>query len=430
MTKLPTLKRHLTTTTLTFYGVGVIIGAGIYVLIGKIAGITGNAVWLSFLISAIAAFPTGLSYAELASRYPKSAGEAVFADRAFRRGTFSFLVGFLILASGVASVAALSHGFAGYFGEFVSLPRWMIIVVFLSALTALNYWGIREATWVNVFCTVVSVGALIVLICFGIQHWGNADLLNVSPIEKDGSPIALLLTGAALAFYAYIGFEDICNVAEEVKEPEKTIPKAILLSIGITMLVYLGVALTVVSVASPKELVTTEVPLVIVAEKLIPFLSTKWLSVVALFAVINSALFNLIMASRILYGMGRNSWIPLTFGRVSPWRQTPTLGVITAGILALLFALTGFLKVLAESTNIIILTAFFCVNLSLLVIRFRKVPPDDPKIKHFHVPLIVPIIGMLITAYMVAQFSSGAYLRAALLVIIGVLLYGIHRRSA
>ncbi len=427
-TQAPSLRRHLKTTTLTLYGVGVIIGAGIYVLVGKIAGVAGNAVWAVFIASACAALPTGLSYAELASRYPKSAGEAVYADRAFKNGTLSFIVGFLILASGIASTAALSHGFAGYFAQFIDLPRWSIILIFLAVITGLNHRGIREATWVNVLCTVVSVGALIILVIYALPKWGSVDYFDTSIGTMHGNPLGLVVAGAALAFYAYIGFEDICNVAEEVVDPEKTIPRAIIAAMLVSTIVYIGVGITVVSVASPLELEASEVPLAVVAERLLPFFSTKWLSGIALFAVFNSALFNMIMCSRILYGMARSGWIPDGFGRVHVRRQTPTTGVLVAGLLAMAFALTGFLKVLAESTNVIILLAFCLVNVSLIGVKVKKRYPDNPARSFFKVPLPVPILGTVITLYMAAQFSTGAYLRAAGLLAVGVVLYSFHRK--
>ncbi len=427
MPNAPALKRHLGLTTLTFYGVGVIVGAGIYVLIGKIAGIAGNAVWLVFVASAVVALPTGLSYAELASRYPKSAGEAVYADRAFGRGSVSFLVGFLILASGIASTAAVSHGFAYYLGEFVTLSRVGVITFFLLALTVLNYRGIQESTWVNIICTTVSVGALVVLVILGIPQWGGVDYLEIGlPGGTPTGSLTLVLSGAALAFFAYLGFEDICNVAEEVRQPKKTIPRAILLSVLITSLLYVGVGLTVVSAVPAADLAASDVPLALVAQKLLPALSTRWISFVALFAIFNTGLLNMIMASRILYGMGRAGWIPSYFGKVHPKRQTPVLGVIIAFLLAWVLAVTGFLKVLAEATNTIILSAFFFVNLSLLVVKLRKRPADDNTQDHFQVPLFVPILGIAITAYLVSQFSAGAYLRSLGLVAVGGLLYAVH----
>lgn len=429
---MPVLRRHLTTLTLSIYGVGVMVGAGIYVLIGKVAETSGNATWLAMTVAALVALPTGLSYAELSSRYPRSAGEAVFVDRAFATPWLSFVVGFVILASGITSVAAVSHGFAYYFAQAVpgsALSAASVILLFLGALTWINHRGIRESTWLNVLCTVVSVGALLVLVAAGASSWGTADLLDASilsidrvdPTDRGWS--TAVIAGAALSFYAYIGFEDICNVAEEVKAPHHAIPRAILLSLLVTAVLYASVGVTAVSVVGVEELARSDVPLALVAERLFPAHATGWLSWIALFAVTNTALFNLIMGSRILYGMGNANLIPRFFARIHPARQTPTWGIVTMSTLALVVALTGFLKVLAEATSSLILSAFFAVNLSLLVVHLRKIPPDDPDKTYFRAPVVIPILGMATTGYLVGQFSSGAYLRAATLAALGLALY-------
>jgi amino acid transporter len=430
-----TLARRLGLVTLTLYGVGVIVGAGIYVLIGKIVGVAGNGAWLAFLGAALAALPTGLSYAELASRHPRSAGEAVFVERAFGRAGLAFLVGYLILASGVASTAAVSHGFASYcvsllgWGPAARLP---VTLLFLAALSWLNHRGIEESAWVNALCTVVSVAALLLLVAVGIDRWGSADLFAVAPPGEAPAaprlPLAVWLSGAALAFYAFIGFEDICNVAEEVREPQRTIPRAILWSLAISTLVYGAVAITAVAAVPGAALAASDVPLLLVSRQLLPSWPPQWLAVVALFATTNTALFNLIMSSRILYGMGQHGWIPRAFARVHPTRRTPTLGVVSAFVLTAAFSMTGVLKVLAESTNVIILCAFFAVNVALVAIRWRGVAPDDAEVDHFHVPLAVPILGAIVALTMVMQFSWGAYLRAALLLATGILLYLVKRR--
>ncbi|HJL15662.1 MAG TPA: APC family permease [Sandaracinaceae bacterium LLY-WYZ-13_1] len=423
------LARRLTTGTLTLYGVGVIVGAGIYVLVGEVAGEVGDAVWLGFLLAAVAALPTGLSYASLASRHPRSAGEAVFAERAFGRPLLAFVVGYLVLASGVSSTAAVSHGFASYLGALVELPAWadpVVLVGFLAALSAVNYRGMEESMWLNGVCTVVSVGALVVLVAAGADRWGAVDAFDPTP-PGGGTGGWALLSGAALAFYAFIGFEDICNVAEEVHAPQRTIPRAIALAVALVSVIYVAVGLTVVAAVPPAELAASETPLVLVAQRLLPSWPTGWLSAVALFAVTNTALFNLIMGSRILYGMARQGWVPPLLGRVHPKRRTPTVGVWLVFGLAAAAALTGFLRVLAEATNVIILLVFFSVNVSLLAIRAKRVPPDDPEVSTFDVPWVVPLVGAAITAYLVAQFSPGAYLRAGVLAASGALLYGLAR---
>jgi len=425
------LARRLSTVTLTLYGVGVIVGAGIYVLVGQVAGEVGDAVWLGFTLAAVAALPTGLSYASLASRYPRSAGEAVFAERAFGRPAVAFVVGYLVLASGVSSTAAVSHGFASYLGALQPLPGWadpVVIVAFLLALSLVNHRGMGESIWVNGVCTVVSVGALVLLVAVGASRWGEVAAFDPTP-PGGGAPGGALLSGAALAFYAFIGFEDICNVAEEVRAPQRTIPRAILLAVAIVSVLYVTVGLTVVAAVPPSELAASDTPLVLVAERLLPQWPSEWLSAVALFAVANTALFNLIMGSRILYGMARQGWVPPALGRVHPRRRTPTWSVWLVFGLAAVAALTGFLRVLAEATNVIILAVFFSVNVSLLAIRLRKVPPEDPDQPSFEVPWPVPLVGAAITAYLIGQFSLGAYLRALALAGSGALLYLLARRS-
>lgn len=430
-----TLSRQLSTVTLTLYGVGVIVGAGVYVLVGEVAREVGDAVWLAFLLAALAALPTGLSYASLSSRYPRSAGEAVFAERAFGRPALSFVVGYIVVASGVTSTAAVAHGFANYLGVLWPLSAWarpVVIVLFLFALTLVNRRGMRESIGVNGVCTVASVGALLVLVTAGVfraSHvaWGDVSPFDPTPLDGGAAGWALL-SGTALAFYAFIGFEDICNVAEEVRSPQRTIPKAIGLSIVIVSALYVAVGLTVVAAAHPKELAANPAPLELVSRRLLPAWPTAWISIVALFAVANTALFNLIMGSRILYGMARQGWIPRRLGHVDPVRRTPTTSVWLAFWLAAATALTGFLRVLAEATNVIILAVFFAVNASLIAVQLRRVPPDDPTLPYFRVPRFVPLLGAGITAYLVAQFSLGAYARALALAGSGALLFWLAHR--
>lgn len=428
----PELRRELSTFTLTLYGVGVMVGAGIYVLIGKVSAAVGNGVPIALVLAAVAALPTGLTYASLASRYPKSAGEAVFVSRAFGRPSLSFLVGYLILASGVASTAAVSHGFAHYLGELLgtgATAHLIMVVAFLASLSLVNYLGIRESTWLNIGSTLISVAALLLIVIAGVTTWGEVDLLDFKPATggADGGGVALV-GATALAFYAYIGYEDICNVAEEVKAPERTIPRATLLALAITSLLYFSVGVTVVSAVPAGELAASDVPLALVARRLLPALPEGWLNVVALFAVLNTALLNLVMSSRLLYGLARDGLVPPIFGVVDRRRQTPVAGVVAAFLLSAAIAVTGFLRVLAEATSAIILIAFFAVNAALIAVRIKEVPPDDPNIRSFEVPIAIPVLGLLTTGYLSLQFSAGAYLRTAALLAVGLVLYAVGRR--
>ncbi len=396
--------------------------------------------WMAFVAASVAAVPIGLTYASLSSRFPRSAGEAVFVERAFGQPTLSFVVGFLVLASGIASTAAVSHGFASYLAEIVPLPSWghpAAQVAFLVVLTLINHRGIEESTWLNILCTAVSVGALVVLVALSLPHWGTVGVFEVAPVAIDGeaSPAggpSAILAGAALAFYAFVGFEDMCNVAEETRTPSRTIPRAIVIAMVAVTLIYATVGVGVVNVVPMEELVGSEVPLSIFAQRLLPGFSGAWVALVALFAVTNTALFNMIMGSRILYGMARQGWIPAAFGRVHPHRKTPTWGVVAVLLLAAATALSGVLRILAESTNVIILAVFFFVSLSLVIVMRRGVEADDPKEPFFRIPIAVPVVGMAIAAYLFVQFSVGAYLRAAALCFVGVVLYAVatfRRRS-
>jgi APA family basic amino acid/polyamine antiporter len=426
MSESPRLRRTLTTWTLTLYGVGVMVGAGIYVLVGKVVGLAGQGAWASLVIAPLAALPTALSYAELSSRYPKSGGEAVFADRAFGRRGLSFVVGFLILSSGIVSTAAMSHGFASYFLGLVEAPAAtapLVIVVFLTALSVVNFWGIREATGLNVFATVVSVGALVLICVVGSPRWANVDPFDfTAPLGPNAGGVPLL-AAAALAFYAYIGFEDICNVAEEVIDPERTIPKATVLSLAITSALYVGVSLTVVGTLALTDAATSSVPLALVAERLLPGLPRGWLNVAALFAVLNTALLNLVMASRIIYGMARSGLIPSSFGVVHERRRTPIAGVGLSFLLAVAVALTGVLEILAQSTSAMILIVFFVVNLSLLAVRLKRVPPDDPSARTFRAPIAAPVLGAATSLFMAAQLPVDAFVRMLAFLALGGLLY-------
>ena len=416
------LRRTLGSAGLTLYGVGVIIGAGIFVLIAGVAAEAGAASWLSFVGASLAALPTGLAYAELASRHPHSAGQALFAARAFDRPFVTFVIGFLVVASGVTSTAAVSHGFAQYAWVVLdssTIPRSVLVLAFLVVLTFVNDRGIRESMWLNAVCTITSVLALVLVVVAGVPVLVEAaPSLLAAPAHV---PAGAMLSGAALAFYAFIGFEDICTVADETREPSRAIPRAILWSLALVTVLYVLVTLTALAAIPATELAREPAPLAAVSERLLPTVSSRWLALVAVLAVTNTALINLVMASRVLYGMARNGWLPAALGSISERNRTPRRAVLLASLLATVLALTGLLGVLAEATNVIILVMFASVNVSLLVIRLRSVPPDPDAGRVFRVPLAIPCIGVLLTLVMLTQFSAGAWLRAVAVAAIGVL---------
>src|SRR5688572_23430925 len=229
----PALARHMTLFALVVYGVGDMVGAGIYATIGQAAGKLGNAVWLAFLASMVAALLTGLSYASISSRYPRAAGAAYVTNRAFRRPFLAYVVGLAVTASGMTSMATSSNAFADAFRKLLDpgdrfgwLP-WVLLVAFLGAITFLNFWGIRESLWGNLVCTLVEVGGLLLIVVLGMRFWGSVDYLATPPpapgAEAGGTfrMPSLILAGAVLTFFSFVGFEDMLNVSEEVRNPTR-----------------------------------------------------------------------------------------------------------------------------------------------------------------------------------------------------------------
>ena len=254
------LKRELGLLETTFYGVGVILGAGIYVLIGKGAGLAGNMVWAAFAIGALIAAFTGLSYAELSSMFPKSGGEYVFAEKAFNK-RIAFLIGWLIIIGGVIASAAVSLGFAGYFSAIFHTPTIPIAMTLILLLSLLSFWGIKQSAFAEIIATFVEVGGLIAIILFGLKYIGHVNYAALPPLGFSG-----ILSATALIFFAYLGFEDIVRLSEETKNPTKTIPKALILAIAISTILYIGTAIAAVSVVGWEALSQSAAPLALVAQ--------------------------------------------------------------------------------------------------------------------------------------------------------------------
>ncbi len=389
----PKLKRVLGLTALTFYGVGDILGAGIYALIGKVAGIVGAAVWASFLVAFFVAAMTALSYAELCSRIPRSAGAAVFTLEAFGKKWLSYGVGVLLLFSGLVSMGAGSRAFAGYLTRLVpALPENAVIFLFFFGLAAINLIGIKESSRANIVCTLIEMAGLFIVIAAGVKFFGKADLLTVAAPETPGhAPAVAILQGGVLAFYAFVGFEDLANVAEETKDPERNMPRAILLALSLGAVIYMLVAVAAVSVLPPAELAASKAPLVDVVQKGFPWFPVWAFSLIALFAVANTALLNFIMGSRVLYGMSSDRLLPAALGKVHPKTGTPYFAILVIWAVALVIAYSGSLVVLARSTSLILLCVFLLVNASLIALKLRPTAPTAA----FKVPLAVPILGIL-----------------------------------
>ncbi len=422
------LKRVFGLPTLVIYGVGDILGAGIYAVIGKIAGLSGSLVWASFLTSMIVAALTALSYAELGSRVPQSGGVACFIHRAFRTDWLSILVGWLMFCTCLVSMATLSKAFAGYLNAFAPvIPDWLIVLALFSGLAFVNFRGMQESSALNIFCTAVEVSGLVIVILVstlfligGTAGAGNPVASSVA--NQPATGWIAIAQGAALAFYAFIGFEDIVNVAEEVKNPERNVPRAILLSLGIAGIVYVLVSWLAINVLNPAQLAASNAPLLDVVRRAQPNFPQVVFTVIALFAVLNTALLNFVTASRLLFGMSREGLIPAWLGKLHPRRATPYRTLLVILPIAIFLALSGTLQFLAGTTATLILAMFCLVNLSLLVIKRR-----EPRTNGFQVPSLLPVLALISNLVLVAFASRESHILALVFTGIGILLIFIRK---
>ena len=400
----PSLKRTLSVPLVTLYGLGTILGAGIYVLIGEVAGKAGMFTPVSFLTASVIAGFTAFSYAELSSRFPQSAGEAAYAQEAFRLRWISAAVGWSVVIIGSVSAATIANGFVGYFKIFIDIPDWVTIAVLVITLGIVAAWGVSESVGAAAVITVIEIlGLLSVIVIAGDSFAQLPDRFRelVPPVQTQAW-LAVSL-GAFLAFYAFVGFEDIVNVAEEVKEPRRNLPIAIILALGISTLLYLLVSLSAVLSLPLEELSGSDAPLAAIYEHK-SNLSPKPISFVSIIAVVNGALIQIIMGSRILYGMGKRAMAPHIFSRVNPFTRTPLIATFFITAFILILALWLPLLRLAEISSFITLTVFAFMNLSLW--RLKRKYPRPEGVKTY--PLLVPIVGFLLcVSFLVIQTVWG-----------------------
>jgi amino acid transporter len=397
------LKRSLSLPLLTFYGLGTILGAGIYVLVGKVAAHAGPYVPIAFLVAAVLALFTALSYAELAARYPKSGGAAVYVHAAFHRQRLSLFIGFLMILTGMVSAATLVNGFVGYLHVFMEVPAWLVIAVLVFGMGMLAAWGIAESVAAAALITIIELGGLIFILLITGNHLADLPARYAEFVPPADLHIWNgIILGAFLAFYAFIGFEDMVTVAEETKEPMRNVPLAILLALGIATLLYVLVALAAVLALPVDELARTEAPFALLYMQATGQPPTV-ITIISLFAVVNGALIQIIMASRILYGMSREGWLHESLGRVHPVRRTPLLATALVTLTTLVLALWLPLVTLAKATSFITLVAFSIINLALLRIKHRNPRPAGMRIY----PAWIPWAGFLSSfAFVLYQLAT------------------------
>lgn len=403
------LKRALSLPLVTFYGLGTILGAGIYVLVGKVAGTAGMYAPVAFLLAAAVAAFTAFTYAELAARHPLSAAEAVYVHEGFGRRELSMLVGLLICFSGLVSSATIANGFVGYLDVFIELPATLVVVLAVLALGLLSAWGILQSVTAAAVATVIEIGGLLLIIFVSRESFGSLPerLPELIPPMESGTWWAIAL-GAFLAFYAFIGFEDMANVAEEVENPQRNLPRAILLALIGSTVLYLLVVIAAVLALPIETLAHTQAPLALIYENATGSQPTV-IALISLFAVMNGALIQMIMSSRMLYGMARAGWLPRALGEVSERTQTPlrATALVTAGVL--IFALWLPLETLAKLTSFAILVVFVLVNLSLIRIKRHQQAPTGVRVYPVWVPwggTLLAVLLLILQTLSVAGVSA------------------------
>lgn len=396
------LKRRIGLPLLTAYGVGVMVGAGIYVLVGAVAADAGIWAPLAFLFAGLVAAPTALSYAEFSTRLPEAGGEAVFVSEGLGLQWLGVLVGLAIVVTGTVSAAAVLRGGAGYLTSVVPLPMAATIVVMGLSLIAVAIIGVLESLTLAAIFTAVELIGLALVIWAGLAADPSPDLTVAAPPVWAG-----IGAGAVLAFFAFIGFEDIVNMAEEVTTPEKTLPRAILYSLMITSVIYALVSYAAVRVVPLAELTSSKQPLVLVWQQAQGG-SVAFLSVIAVAAALNGVLAQIVMAARVLFGLGRRTAGLAAFHHSSARFGTPTLATVLIGTAVVTGALTLPVATLAEGASTLLLTIFVIVNIAL--IRLKTSVPEAP----FRVPMAVPVFGLLAAlAALAINFGALAFLTEA-----------------
>jgi len=428
---MPKLQRNIGLFALTLYGLGDILGSGIYGLIGHAAGELGNFVWLAFLVSFAVALMTGLCYAALGSRYPRAAGSSFIIWKAFGNPFLAFVAGLATIASGLTSMAAAANIFAGYFGGlFAMVPLWAGVVGFCFILSGIVFAGIRESMMVNILFTFIESAGLLLVIAAGLPYLGQVDLLDVQSIPNGASLTpSLILTGAVLTFYSFIGFEDVLNVSEEVIEPKRTVPLGLVMALLIASGIYMLVAVVAVSVVPALKLGSSNEPLVEVIRVAWPWFPAKIFNVIALCAVFNTALLNYVMVSRLMYGLGRLGLLPPVVSKVHKTTKTPyvAIAVTLSGLLVL--ALIGDIGSLARATSLFVLIVFMCMNAGLFLFQWReKGERTDPH--HWRLPQIVPVLGVIGAIVMMFHAEAADFKIAGTLLFVILLLYILRRPTA
>jgi len=427
----PSLKRVMGPGLLLLFIVGDILGTGIYALTGQVAAQVGGVVWLPFLVAFLVALVTAFSYLELVTKYPQAAGAALYTHKAFGIHFVTFLVAFAVMSSGITSASTAARAFsanaADVFGLGFSdgIGITLIGLGFMSLVALINHRGVGESVKANVLLTCVELTGLLIVI--GVGVWalggGEGDFSRVTDFDTgERSLVGGVIAATGLAFFAMVGFEDSVNMAEECKEPRRIFPKVLLLGLLATGVIYVLVSISAIALVPADQLSQGDTPLLQVVEAGAPGFPIGLFGVITMFAVANSALINMLMASRLVYGMSNQHVLPPLLGRVHAKRRTPTTAILFTTALAFgLITFVGAVPALGGTTALLLLVVFTVVNIAVLVLRKDQVDAD-----HFRTPTVLPVVGALACAFLATPWAgrpTEQYRIAGVLLGIGVLLW-------
>ncbi|MFC7432002.1 MULTISPECIES: APC family permease [unclassified Agrococcus] len=421
------LKRGITTLLLFFFIVGDTLGAGIYTLMGTLAQDVGGALWVPLILALVLALLTAGTYAELITKYPHAGGAARFAERAFKKPFVTFLIGFLMLSSGITTSAALANAFAGdYLQAIVDIPTIPVTLVFIALLIVINIRGVRESLIANVGATVIEMTGLIIIIVIAalVIGGGGGDLSRPMTFAEGISPFTGAFAATITAFFSFLGFEAAANMAEEVKNPSRSYPRALFGAIITAAVVYLALAIGASIVVPTDQLAQSEGPLLEVINAS-GFAFPTWLfSIIALVAIGNGALLFMVMASRATYGLAEAKLLPKIFGSVLSGRKTPWFAILVVGLVTMAMSFVGDVGTLADTTVLLLVLVFISANISVLVLK-----KDEVRHKHFSVPRVVPVLALIASIALLTQQSLQTWLIALGYVVVGTILFLIARAA-
>ena len=432
----PHLKRVMGPWLLLLFIVGDILGTGIYALTGQVAKQVGGVVWLPFLVAFVVAVITAFSYLELVTKYPRAAGAALYTHRAFNIHFLTFIVAFAVMCSGITSASTASRAFAANLSQVFGLGFekglgiTLVGLGFMALVAIVNFRGVGESVKANVVLTCVELTGLLIIIFIGLSAIaaGQGDVARVTQFKASADAATAfwsVIAATTLAFFAMVGFEDSVNMAEECENPVRHFPKVLLAGLLITGTIYVLVSISAITLVSPEQLGEGETPLLKVVQAGAPNFPIGVFGFITMFAVANSALINMLMASRLVYGMSREGVLPAGLGRVHATRHTPWVAIGFTTLLAFaLITFVGEVPALGGTTALLLLCVFTVVNIAVLVLRKDKVEH-----KHFRTPTLLPILGTLSCAFLAGPWTGRnpvQYEIAGWLLALGVLLWVVN----